>query len=110
MLVFPTLETFEELLAPLLDGCLLIPRLDRRFLELDENALAHILDSRQPIGLAGERGGLDSHLQFAFNIGHARLESSETNLRHDLAEPVDQDNLLDGLHPKIGRASCRERV
>ena len=97
--LLPALEPGEQPPAPLHDLRAGQPFLDRRLLELDEDPLAAVLHRRQPGQLAGQRGGDHAHLQLALDVGRAGLEAREAELGHHLAQPVDQDDALDGRHP-----------
>ena len=68
--------------------------------ELQEDAFPSVLDGRKPGRLASQGSTPNTDFQFALDVGGRGLEACEANLGDDFAEPMDQNDALDRVHPR----------
>src|SRR5690625_2379103 len=91
----PPMPALEHL-VDLLDCRKRLPRLDRRFVELDENAFTMDLARGDPIRFAaGDVGHLRSLVWITRLFGC--LHSGESQQRIDLAKPLEEQHSFDAL-------------
>src|ERR1035438_3413099 len=77
----------QELLPPLQDRRLFLPRTDRVLVEPDEDPLAAELGGRQPVRREPESGRLHAEVVLPLEVGAHGLEAGEADLREDPPAP-----------------------
>src|SRR3990172_7420111 len=90
---FPGVEARDEPLAPRLYGFAAKPGLDSGSSEPDEDALAAVLDRWHPRLIERQCGPLNFERQFAVDVRHRGFKPREADLRDDLTQAMDLDDL-----------------
>ena len=103
----PALVPAREAVEPLLDRRPRQPLADRLGAKLDEDALAAVLDRREPRRLERELRALHVRLVLALDVRRDRLEAREADQRHHLAQAVDWTTALDRRRSAPSVASAR---
>src|SRR5262245_12336341 len=100
MFLEPRIESLFERPLSLLNFGSIVPVLYCLCVELDEDALAFVLNRRHPGNLRRQRRSLNVHVKLAGYVRRSCLKSCEASKSDDFPETVDEDDPRDILHPR----------